>query len=62
MGKIKKSFKQYFDENEGFRKPRREERKKRQSEKQNLKQALEYKDWEEIDDEYYGKRDRIHHR
>lgn len=62
MGKIKKSFKQYFDENEGFRKPRREERKKRHSEKQNLKQAIENKDWEEIDDEYYGTRNRIHHR
>lgn len=62
MGKIKKSFKQYFDENDGFRKPRRVEKKSRHNEKQTLKQAVESKDLEEIDDEYYGKRDRIYHR
>lgn len=62
MGKIKKSFKQYFDEDDGYRKPRRDERKQRHNENQNLKKAIVSKDWDELDDEYYGKRDRIHRR
>jgi len=62
MGKLKKSFKEYTDENDGFKKPKVVGDGSRKNSKQQFERALQKKNWEDIDDEYYGTRNRLHRR
>lgn len=62
MGKLKKSFKQYTDENDGFKKPKVIGDNSRKNTNQQFKRAVQEKNWDEIDDEYYGTRNRFYRR
>lgn len=50
MGKIKKSFREHSEENEGIR-PKRIKKESRHNYKTHLMDVIENKDWDELEDE-----------
>lgn len=59
MGKIKKSFKEYNEENEGIRK-RPLKKESRHNIKTHLNDAIESEQWDEVDN--YGTETRVNRR